>query len=331
MSDEKNPDDDNKISDLVSFRDEPTPKGLRKEIISFEQIDQENKIKLIHELKPFGSLYRYSSLIANQSKAPIKEVKIKIRFPDFLDLMRSDPPNMILDPLNVEEDEDKQVRIKFNDIAPESHRQINIFLSPLDLEAEGEIRSYVTFVNNKDFVRALDSKPILIMFTPFSIERNIVPSSHITPFSKSTENAKAIKSIGVGVDDQFNPDFYFAYLCQAVQDQNFQLITINEEKRVVWYFGVDLVSSDDILIIGQIVQNKIEWIAVGKNPHLLISLLSKISSQFCTSMVIAGVIESIDRIYDLECKYCGTPLSYMPEKGVAITCLKCNNSQVVWN
>ncbi|MHA1105090.1 MAG: hypothetical protein ACTSPN_05130 [Promethearchaeota archaeon] len=331
MNDKKNPADDNKISDLVSFRDEPPPKGLHEEVISLEQIDQEDKIKIIHELKPFGSLYRYSSLIANQSKAPIKEVKIKIKFPEFLDLIRSDPPNMILDPINLEEDEDKQVRIQFKEIASESHLQINVFLSPLDLEGEGEIRSYVTFVNNKDFVRALDSKPILILFTPFSIEKSIVPSSHIIPFSKSTENARAIKSIGIGVDGQFDPDFYFRRLCQAIQDQNFQLITSNEENRIAWYFGIDLVSGEDILVIGQLVQNKVEWIAVGKNPHLLISLLTKISNGFGAAMIINGTIESIDQIYDLECKYCGTPLSYIPQKGVAITCLRCNNSQIVWN
>ena len=331
MNDKKNPAEVNKISDLVSFRDEPAPKGLHKDVISLEQIDQEDKIKIIHELKPFGSMYRYSSLIANQSKAPIKEVKIKTRFPEFLDLVRSDPPNMKLDPINLEEDEDKQVRIQFNEIAPESHHQINVFLSPLDLDGEGEIRSYVTFVNNKDFVRALDSKPILILFTPLSIEGSIVPSSHITPFSKSTENTRAIKSIGIGVEDQFDPYFYFKRLCQAIQDQNFQLITSNEENRIAWYFGIDLVSGEDILIIGQVIQNKVEWIAVGKNPHLLISLLSKILNAFGAAMIINGTIESIDQIYDLECKYCGTPLSYIPKKGVAITCLKCNNSQIVWN
>ncbi len=331
MNDKKKHTDDNKISDLVSFRDEPAPKGLHKEVISLEQIDQEDKIKIIHELKPFGSMYRYSSLIANQSQAPIKEVKIKIRFPEFLDLIRSDPPNMILDPLNLGEDEENQVRIQFKEIAPESHYQVNVFLSPLDLEGEGEIRSYVTFINNKDFVRALDSKPILILFTPISIERSIVPSSHIAPFSKSTENTRAIKSIGVGVDGQFDPDFYFKRLCQAIQDQNFQLITRNEENRIAWYFGVDLVSGEDILIIGQVNQNKIEWIAVGKNPHLLISLLFKISNGFGITLIINETIESIDQIYDLECKYCGSPLSYIPKKGDAITCLKCNNSQVVWN
>ena len=331
MNDKKNPAEVNKISDLVSFRDEPAPKGLHKDVISLEQIDQEDKIKIIHELKPFGSMYRYSSLIANQSKAPIKEVKIKTRFPEFLDLVRSDPPNMKLDPINLEEDEDKQVRIQFNEIAPESHHQINVFLSPLDLDGEGEIRSYVTFVNNKDFVRALDSKPILILFTPLSIEGSIVPSSHITPFSKSTENTRAIKSIGIGVEGQFDPYFHFKRLCQAIQDQNFQLITSNEENRIAWYFGIDLVSGEDILIIGQVIQNKVEWIAVGKNPHLLISLLSKILNAFGAAMIINGTIESIDQIYDLECKYCGTPLSYIPKKGVAITCLKCNNSQIVWN
>ncbi|MHA1671662.1 MAG: hypothetical protein ACTSV5_13970 [Promethearchaeota archaeon] len=331
MNDKKNPVDDKKISDLVVFRDELPPRGLHEEVISLEQIDQEDKIKIIHELKPFGSLYRYSSLIANQSKAPIKEVKIKIRFPEFLDLIRSDPPNMILDPINLEEDEDKQVRIQFNELAPESHHQVNVFLFPLDLEAEGEIRSYVTFVNNKDFVRALDSKPILIIFNPISIERIIVPSSHITHFSKSTENSRAIKSIGVGVDSEFDLDFCFKHLCQAIQDQNFQLITSNEENRIAWYFGVDLVSSENILIIGQVNQNKIEWIAVGKNPHLLICLLSKISNAFGAAMIINGTIESINQIYDLECKYCGTPLSYMPKKRTTITCQKCNNSQVVWN
>ncbi|MFW9946478.1 MAG: hypothetical protein ACFFDX_06575, partial [Candidatus Odinarchaeota archaeon] len=175
-----NPDnnDPKDIQGLVVFRDVKSQQTQKNEVVSLEYVDQEDKIKLVCKLEPFGGNYIYSLLIINQSMAPITEVKIRIRYPDFFILCRSNPPKIIIDSDLIEENE-KQIRIEFEKLDQNSQKQINTFFTPLSLGEKGEIRSYVTFINNADFVRALDSDPVIVKFDPISIERKILPSSEV--------------------------------------------------------------------------------------------------------------------------------------------------------
>ncbi|MFW9952404.1 MAG: hypothetical protein ACFFKA_19980, partial [Candidatus Thorarchaeota archaeon] len=179
------------IQKLVLFG-EPSPQEVKKkESISLEYIDQENMIKLAYALEPFGANYLYSLLIINQSDAPITEIKTRIRFPNFLTLIKSSPPTLTLDNLNIEESE-KQIKIEFEKLEGQAQKQINLFLCPQLLEEKGEIKSFVTFVNNADFVRALDSEPVQINFNPYTIERKILPTSDVKNFIeiKNTKKGK---------------------------------------------------------------------------------------------------------------------------------------------
>jgi len=91
------------------------------------------------------------------------------------------------------------------------------------------------------------------------------------------------------------------------------------------------VSGNDILVIGQIVAGKIEWLAASSNPHLLISILTNFVNVFKREMILLGHISSVDQVYSLECKYCGNTLPYFPGKGKSIECNKCNYEQIIWN
>ena len=83
-------------------------------------------------------------------------------------------------------------------------------------------------------------------------------------------------------------------------------------------------------MIGQIVSEKIEILATSKNYHLLISLLTSLSNELKEHLLMRELVPSSDRIYDLECKYCGAILSRFPNKGEEISCSKCNYEQIVW-
>jgi len=317
------------IQKLVIFGD-TTPNEIEKKgIISLEYVDQENKIKLVNELKPFGANYRYSLLLINQSLVPITEIKIRIRFPDFLILCRTNPPTITIDSANVDEEE-QQVKIQFDRLEGNLKKQINLYLIPKNLEEKGEIRSYVTFVNNADFLRALDSEPAILQFDPIRIERKILPSSEISKFSKNPKIKKAIKSFGIGNNKKFKLGFYFSEILEVLNDLNLQLIAKDDSRKIVWYFGTELVSGDDILVIGQIMYGKIEWIASSFNPHLNISLLITCYNEFKRRLLTTGIIESEDQIYELECKHCGNILAKFPKKGESIECKNCNYDQVVW-
>ncbi|MFW9938148.1 MAG: hypothetical protein ACFFD5_10905 [Candidatus Thorarchaeota archaeon] len=317
------------IQELVIFGEPSTNEIEKKETVSLEYVDQENKIKLVNELKPYGGSYRYSLLLINQSLVPITEVKIRIRFPDFLILSRTNPPTITIDSANVDEEE-QQVKIQFDKLEGNSKKQINLYLTPKNLEEKGEIRSYVTFVNNADFVRALDSDHVTLQFDPITIERKILPSSEISKFSKNPGIKKAIKSIGIGNNRKLDLGLYFSQILHVLENLNLQLITKDDDRKIAWYFGTELVSGDDILVIGQIMYGKIEWIALSFNPHLNISLLINCYNEFTRRMLMKGLIDSEDQIYDLECKHCGNILARFPKKGESIECKYCNYDQIVW-
>jgi len=333
--------DQKETHELIIFNQVTGTESKPLELEPLEYVDQEDKITMVYKLVPFGGNYLYSLLITNQSADPITQVKIRINFPGFFKLCRSTPPTLVLDSLESGEDESnndqkefeqqQQVVMEFESLEKKSKKQINLYLCPLFLEEKGTIRSFVTFVNNADFVRAIDTESIPIQFDSFSIERKIIPSSEIKQFLEKPWIKKANKSIGIGLDKQLDENYYFEYINNIVETHNFQLIIKDQNNNISWFFGTDLVSGNDILIICQVSGHKIEWLAASSNPHLLISLLTKFVTVFEGEMITLGHIESIEQVYSLECKYCGNILAYFPLKGESIECNKCNYEQVVWN
>ena len=326
--------------ELLLFNKDSVTRSKSFEPEPLEYVDQEDKINMVYKLVPFGGNYLYSLLITNQSADPITEVKIRIIFPGFFKLCRSTPPTLILESLEVGEDENnsdqkeieqQQVVMEFESLDGNSTKQINLYLCPLFLEGKGTIRSFVTFINNADFVRAIDIEAIPIQFDPFSVERKIIPSSEIKQFLEKPWIKKAIKSIGIGLDSQLDDNYYFEHINKIVETHNFQQIIKDQNNNISWFFGTDLVSGNDVLIICQVSGHKIEWLAASSNPHLLISLLTKFITVFEREMITLGHIESKEQIYILECKYCGNTLAYFPPKGESIECNKCNYEQIVWN
>jgi hypothetical protein len=298
-----------------------------------EHIDQENKIKLVNDLKAFGDKYRYSVLIINESLAPIYEVKIKVKYPTFLSLSRSAPPTVIINPSqeNGEIMEDyKELTLKFEQINATDSKQINFYFNPLKSKQEGYIKTFMTFINADDFVRILNSDPISVKTNPISIEPKIVPSNYLSEFIKTPSIKKAIKSVGIDGKKDFDPDFYFNQIEVIIRINNFQKIAKDEEKKICWYFGKHIDTKQEIMVIGQVNQNKVEWIASSENPYILIPLLTYFLEDLKTRLLRMDIIQSSDKIYDLSCKNCGFVLSKFPKKGEMIECSNCRLEQRIW-
>lgn len=315
--------------ELVIFGATQSQKTKRMKEKTLEFVDQENQIRLVNKLAPFGAQYLYSLLIVNQSSAPITEVKVRIKYPEFLNLNRSAPPTIINDPFDLKKGEN-QIRIEYEELSANDKKQIFLYLSPISLEEVGYLKAYVTFVNNKDLVNALESTPIDIQFDPYSIERKIIPSSEIRKFLQQSQIKKAVKSLGLMNNLPFDDSFYFILIDRVTQALNFQVISKDETNKTAWYLGTDLVSGDDILVISQIVANKIEWSAASQNPYVLVTLLTDLSIRLTEQLVLNGVITTINQISNLECKYCGNILPSFPQKGESLECDKCKYEQIVW-
>ncbi|MFX1366227.1 MAG: hypothetical protein ACFFCE_07015 [Promethearchaeota archaeon] len=314
---------------LVIFKEKEELKKKPRDKYTFEKVDQEYRIKCKCSFSPFGSHFRYSILIDNQSLAPITEMKIKIRYPNFLTLIRAFPPTIRIHQITAEE-ETNQINFEFDELKENSNKQIHLHFSPNLLEKKGDIRTIVTYVNNKDIVRVIDSRPAEITVDKIVLEPKVVPSSFVRDFSKQPGIKKVIKSMGIAIEHQVHSEIIFDILEQLFLLHNFQLIAKDVEKRILWYIGTESFSKEDILAIGQIVSNKIEIIASSLDHYLLISFLTQISNDFKQFLILNGIINSKDKVHDLECKNCGAILDYFPKKNEHIECKTCNYEQTVW-
>ncbi len=329
MSKEEREKFNDKVHKLVIFK---TKEDYQSEVIdryTFEKIDQEDKIKLITELQPYGAHYRYSLILTNQSLAPISEVKIKIGYSNFLTLYRSYPPTLYI-PEPIEDKNVSKITIEFDELNEKSTRQISLHFSPLSLGYNGEIRTIVTYVNSKDFVRVINSEPSEVILDEITIHPKIIPSSYIRDFSQIPGIKKAIKSMGVGISGKVDPDLYFNILEYIFLKYSLKLIAKDPNKKIIWCFGSELESRTDVLVVGQVKSGKVEIIASSKNQYALISFLTLFSDEFKEQILLREIITSFDQIYDLECKACGAILPYFPKKGKEIKCKACNYSQYIW-
>jgi hypothetical protein len=298
---------------------------------SFEKIDQENKIKLSNDLIPYSASYRYVISLKNESLAPITEIKAIIKFPAFLKISRYSPP--ILESKQSKSDKKGYYQLQFEieELSEKSETQIICYFSPNSNNNIGELNTYITFVNNKDYIRVINSKPIEIRIKPVTIQPKIIPSSEISIFLKTKDMKKGIKSLGISLKKTNNLDLFFNFIDQNIKLHKFQLIAKDNEKKIAWYFGTDLASNQDILVIGQIVSNKVEFLAASQNHQIIISLLSNLSDNFKKrASSVGGMIRSIKEIYDLECKYCGAVLPYFPKQGESVECKSCKKEQILW-
>jgi len=301
----------------------------KKDLFSFESTDQENLIKLISEFAPAGRSYRYSIMLINQSKDPITEIKIRIKFPDVLELIRNSP-GLVIGGVKALDKGIEQINLEFEELAEDSKRQLNFYFTPKALNQKGKISTNITFVNNKDFVRVLNSEPTKIEIGKLSIMPKIIPGFHIQKFLQNSEIKKSLLSLGIGVEEHLNLLTYFHHIERILQHFNFHLIAKDEEKKIAWFFGTDIELNEDILVIGQIVINKIEFLAASKNHQILISLLSALNSDYRKRILSTGVVQTSDHIYNLDCKNCGGALPYFPIQGEEITCKHCQTVQLIW-
>ena len=66
------------------------------------------------------------------------------------------------------------------------------------------------------------------------------------------------------------------------------------------------------------------------NQYLLISFLTQVSNDFKQFLILNGIVNSKDKVHDLECKNCGAILAYFPKKSETIECQNCNYEQMIW-
>ncbi|MFX1238080.1 MAG: hypothetical protein ACFFAS_01470 [Promethearchaeota archaeon] len=326
----------NKIQQLVLFKQKQdiVREVEDKPTAIFESVEREDNIKIVYELKPVGSYYRYSLMIINSSDAPITDIKLNVTFPEFLKIFRCSPINLVPD--NSREEENA-CKVFIDQLNSNSHEQANLYFIPKALNNKGTIRTFVTFVNRDDFVRVLNSEPLEISIPSITIEPQIIPSSKINEIYKDSSFKKALVSLGISIEEQIDYNIILNHMEMILKFNQFQLITRDVKNKVIWFFGriwnkdkVETSEKFEILVICQIVSGKIEFLISCKDAYHLIGVSTILINGMIERLMRSELIESRFQVFRLDCKNCGVALPSFPKKGEEITCKACNAQQIVW-
>ncbi len=327
MPSEKENSNSNRIHNKVLFKKMEEQNKLNK-IISRGEVDQKNRIILATELKQYGGYYRYAVLFANQSSVPITHIKIKIGFPKFLKLFRSSPHAVMS--TKVEYKYTNFFELVLDQLPDNTSKQFNTYIYPDGLNIKGIISTHASYVNNKDIARILTSLPKEIKIKSVSFEEKTISNSDIKEFTESDGIKKAIRSYGIGTESKKDINSFFDHLMRIIKYSGFTLIAKDDSKRIGWFFGTESETKSDVLLIGEIMSNKIEFLVFSQDQGILIPILTYFFVKLKESALDLGLVENVNQILNLECRSCGTTLPHFPEKGVSIECKNCGYQQILW-
>ncbi|MHA2281751.1 MAG: hypothetical protein ACXAC5_12975 [Promethearchaeota archaeon] len=319
------------IQGLLVFK----PKeGFRKKKIDkylVEKNNEEDKITIINSFTTQGINYRYSISLNNESSTSIVDLDIKVFYPEFLNYARSYPMNLRVSSL-IEENEDnkKSVNINLEELKGKTSDQFYLHFTPSTQLSSGEFRTILKYKNNKGKEGKINTNSINIQIDKMIITPKIISHSGIREFSRIPGTKRALISLGIGTSKKLKFKKIFDVFENLIQSYNFQFITKDKEKGMLWFFGYESESNNDLLALSKIGFNNIEIIAYSKNPVLLGLFLFSIYKNLKEQFVMNKVIKPKVKLFELECLNCGYNLPYFPKKGESITCFTCSYKQIVW-
>ncbi|MFW9864477.1 MAG: hypothetical protein ACFFEN_00120 [Candidatus Thorarchaeota archaeon] len=320
MPDKEGEEHQNRMQKFVALKSTEASTTEETDKYSVEKADEESKINCANKLSPHGVCYRYSIFLNNQGSRPISDVEIKVLYPRFLKYFKSYPPE--IDIISSTEDYEEKVKtltIKFNRL--DDSKQIFLHFSPYSPTATGEINTIITYVNNDGVPKVIKSNPIEIQIKMVNISPKLIPTSSIRDFTQYPGIKRDMISLGFEKSKKKNLSKFFDVLEKLPQFRNFQLISNDKDKGNLWFFGNEVLSGYDILILIKIRINMIEIINLSKDPIYFIPFFFG---------VIEKLRDQLDKFYHLECVNCGNILPYLPNKGEKIQCNKCYFEQIFW-
>ncbi|MCP4761722.1 MAG: hypothetical protein GY870_08070 [archaeon] len=286
-----------------------------------KETSQEDFIKLIANISYVGSHVRVGIKAINNSDYPISEVTVKLIFSENLELFRL-KPKYDFTPIS------SGISIKLPKLKEKGNTTVYIYYKPISL-GDGEITGQFQYVNNKDFVRFIRIENLTYDLNPPKMIVKEIPTFEVEKFIQQENIKRDIRSYGL--PDKLIPLGAFNHLIQIVKSFNFKLITKIElpDQNIAWFFGETEDKKTDVMIVAQIIANKIEFYASSFNEQVISALLTAFSIDLKKRIVNSRVVENEDEIYDLYCENCAGILPYFPKPGEKVICKWCNTENLV--
>jgi hypothetical protein len=320
-----------KIQGLVIFKHKERPKKKKADKYVVEQINKEDKITITNRLTVLGNQFRYSILINNEKSVPITDINIKILYPRNLKFAGSYPLTLNVScPIEENQNNEGILDLNLTEIKGKNLKQLHFHFIPSTTRGADDYITFLKYINNKGKEREIKSQSIKIKIDDLKISPKIISHSRIREISQIPGMKRALISLGIGTKKNLNLKKVFDIFESLITSYNFQFITKDKEKGILWFYGSETKSNNDILGFSKIGHNIIEVMAYSINPIVLALFLFSFNIKVIDQLKNNKIIKSNMKLIPLECINCGENLPYFPKMGESITCIKCSYEQLVW-
>ncbi|MBD3353474.1 MAG: hypothetical protein GF364_18470 [Candidatus Lokiarchaeota archaeon] len=290
-----------------------------------KETSQEDLIRLVVNLGYIGSHIRVGVNIINKSSHPITEVSAKLIYSNKMTVFKMTPAYEY-EPL------EQGLSINFPNVKAQSTLKLNIYLHAESLGL-GKIKGQFQYVNNEDFVKFIPIDNLVYNLVPPTIIPQDIDPNEIESFTKQDGIKKDVRSYGL--PDAMDPLIAFKYIKEIVgASHKFKFITeiVNNKQQIAWLFGKTNLGIDEeykVMVVCQVLNNKIEFYASSNNEQILSSLLTAFSIELKDRIISSHAVSSESEIYDLYCYNCCGVLPYFPKKGEKVVCKWCGIENMV--
>lgn len=288
------------------------------------ETNEEDLVKLTVNLGYVGSHIRIGLKIVNNSPDPITDLSVKLLFAPTITFFKVKPG------YNYEKFEGG-LTLKLPNVKDKNSISLNLYFRPETLGI-GELKGQFQYVNSQDFVRFIKIEDLSYNLTPPKIRPKDITPEEIESFTAQPNVKRDIRSYGL--PDKLNPNVAFNYINQIASNYNFKLITKvdEEENKSAWFFGETDepgVIEDPVMVVGQIVNNKIEFYASSYNEQVISALLTAFSIDLKKRIVNSRTVMDESEIYDVYCENCGGVLPVFPKPSEIVKCKWCQFENLI--
>ncbi|MHA1699631.1 MAG: hypothetical protein ACTSWN_12375 [Promethearchaeota archaeon] len=256
--------------------------------------------------------------LQNLSNGEVKQISIKVLLPDRIKIFRIEPDFLMR--------RDYGIEIQVARINPQSYRRILIYLTPYECN-DFEISFFVQYVDDGGMYNSIEEKIVVKVQMPELIIKENVNEDDLSRLVQRDLPYRGVRSFGLPKSANLNK--VFSILKNLVIANKFKIIREKSSDEncyfIAWCHSSYKEQDEhlDIVLIIQILNNKLELFTMGQKPENVINSLTYISSRISNEFIKKKIIQDTDSLHELYCLSCGGILPICPEPGRLYTCTFC--------
>lgn len=319
------------IQGLTIFQHKERPGKIKTNKYLVSKTNKEDKITVTNSLTPQGMYFRYSIIISNEKSESISDLNITIFTPIILEIKESYPQKLkIASTSKDNQDKSNIINLELKILRGKSSEKIYFHFKSSGKLGNGEFVSILKYTDHNGKEKEIKSQSMKIHLEDLKILPKIISHLRIREITQIPGMKRTLISLGIGTTKKLNSKKIFETIEQIFVSYNFQFITKDKEKGILWIYGSESNSNHDILALSKIGINIIEIIAYSTNFIILSQFLCSLNNKIRSLLLTKKLIKPSTIIYELECDNCGESLPYFPKVGESIICIKCSHEQFIW-